>query len=343
VVLGYPPDDPRLQPPASLTPRQVTCNDRTVHPFIEPFESGALEVDDGQSVYWEIVGATNGMPALFMHGGPGSGATVGARRYFDPDAFRAVLFDQRGCGRSRPLADVPDVDLTVNTTGHLLSDVEALRRHLCIDRWLLVGVSWGSTLALVYAQRHPDRVGGMVLGAVTSGTRRETTWITREMARVFPREWDELVELVPEDERGGDLAAAYARLLAHPDDGIRTEAARRWCAWEDTHVSLAPGWTHQSRYDDPSFRAVFARLVTHYWSHGCFLDDDQVLDNMDRIADIPAVLVHGRRDISGPLETPWRLHLRWPASRLVVLDDAGHGTGSFGAEMVTAIDSMRKP
>jgi len=162
------------------------------------------------------------------------------------------------------------------------------------------------------------------------------------MGRVFPREWSEFVDLIPEDQRSGDPADAYARLLADPDAQIRSEAARRWCAWEDTHVSLAPGWTHLARYDDPSFRAVFARLVTHYWSNGCFLDDDEVLDNMHRIADIPAVLVHGRHDLSGPLETPWWLHLRWPASRLVVLDDAGHGTDTFGPEFVLAIDSMRK-
>lgn len=313
-----------------------------MYPPIEPFDSGALEAGDDQSIYWEAVGAANGVPALFLHGGPGSGATVGARRYFDPAAFRAVLFDQRGCGRSRPLADHPDVDLTVNTTRHLVNDIETLRRHLGIDRWLLVAVSWGSALALVYAQAHPDRVRGMVLGAVTSGTRRETTWITREMGRVFPSEWDEFVGLISEDERGSDLAAGYARLLADADPEIRAEAARRWCVWEDTHGSLAPGWTHLARYDDPSFRAIFARVVTHYWSNGCFLEDDEVLDNMHRIADIPAVLVHGRHDLSGPLETPWRLHLRWPTSRLVVVDDAGHGTGSFGAEMVTAIDSMRK-
>jgi len=147
-------------------------DDRIVYPPIEPFDSGVLDVGDGQSVYWETVGAASGIPALFLHGGPGSGATVGARRYFDPEAFRAVLFDQRGCGRSRPTASGPDVDLTVNTTGHLVGDIEALRRHLGVDRWLLVGVSWGSALALVYAQRHPGRVRGMVLGAVTSGTRR---------------------------------------------------------------------------------------------------------------------------------------------------------------------------
>jgi proline iminopeptidase len=319
------------------------CNDRSVYPPVEPFDSGLLEVGDGQSVYWETMGAANGIPALFLHGGPGSGATVGARRYFDPDAFRAVLFDQRGCGRSRPIAEGPDVDLTVNTTRHLVGDIEALRRHLGVDRWLLVGVSWGSTLALVYAQRHPDRVRGMVLGAVTSGTRRETTWITREMGRVFPREWDEFVGLIPEDDRGGDLAAAYARLLADPDAEIRAEAALRWCAWEDTHGSLAPGWSHLARYDEPNFRAVFARLVTHYWSNGCFLEDGEVADNMHRIAHIPAVLVHGRHDISGPLETPWRLHRRWPASRLVVVDDAGHGTGSFSTQLVTAVDAMRMP
>jgi proline iminopeptidase len=181
----------------------------------------------------------------------------------------------------------------------------------------------------------------MVLAAVTSGTRRETDWITRAMGRVFPREWEELVAAVPVDERDGDLAAAYARLLAGLDPAVRTDAARRWCTWEDTHVSLTPGWAPNPRYDDPEFRLRFARLVTHYWGHGCFLDDGQILANMDRLAGIPAVLIHGRLDISGPLDTAWHLHRAWPGSRLVVLDDAGHGGGGLTAEMVAALDSFR--
>jgi proline iminopeptidase len=311
------------------------------YPPIEPYASGLLDVGDGHQVYWETVGNPAGAPALWLHGGPGSGCTQGIRRSFDPAAYRVVLFDQRGCGRSRPVADSAAADLTTNTTQHLLGDIELLREHLGIDRWLVSGGSWGVTLALAYAQAHPSRVTAMVLAAVTAGRRLETDWITRDMRRVFPREWDEFAAGVPESERDGDLAAAYARLLASPQATVTERAARQWCAWEDTHVSLAPGATPALRYADPTFRQVFARLVTHYWSNGCFLDDTPILAAMDRIAAIPAVLVHGRYDVSGPLDTAWDLHRAWPASRLVVCDSDGHGGAGMTAAMVDALDSFR--
>lgn len=311
------------------------------YPEIEPYESGMLAVGEGHELYWETVGDPAGAPALWLHGGPGSGCTPGTRRNFDPAAYRAVLFDQRGCGRSRPLADTAAADLSANTTGHLIRDIEALREHLGIDRWLVSGGSWGVTLALAYAQAHPERVTALVLAAVTSGRRSETDWITRDMRRVFPREWDSYAAGVPAAERSGDLCAAYARLLASPDPAVTDLAARRWCAWEDVHVSLAPGWQPSLRYQDPVFRQVFARLVTHYWANGCFLDDTPVLAGMDRIADIPAVLVHGRYDVSGPLDTAWDLHRVWPASRLVVCDGAGHGGVDLTAAMVEALDGFR--
>ncbi len=311
------------------------------YPTVEPYESGLLEGTDGHILYWETVGNPAGTPAVYLHGGPGSGSTPGARRNFDPSGFRAVLFDQRGCGRSRPLASELETDLSTNTTAHLVQDIERLREHLEIDRWVVVGVSWGVTLGLVYAQCHPERVIAMVLGAVTAGTRRETDWITRDMGRVFPAEWEQFVAAVPGAERDGDLAAAYARLLADADPQTREGAALQWCIWEDTHVSLMPGWTPRLRYQDATFRMVFARLVTHYWSHGCFLTAHQVLNSMDRLAGIPAALIHGRYDVSGPLDTAWQLHRAWPSSRLVVLDDAGHGGGSFTSELVAALNSLR--
>lgn len=311
------------------------------YPPVEPHASGLLDVGDGHQVHWETAGNPDGLPALWLHGGPGTGASPGSRRIFDPAAYRAVLFDQRGCGRSLPLADHGGVDLTTNTTAHLVRDIERLRTHLGIDRWVVTGGSWGVTLALAYAQAHPGRVIAMALAAVTSGTRRETDWITRDMRRVFPREWDTFAAGVPEAERDGDLCAAYARLLADPDPEVTDRAAAAWCAWEDTHISLMPGWEPHLSVRDRQFQQVFARLVTHYWGNGCFLTDGQLAQNLHRIADIPAVLIHGRYDVSGPLDTAWDLHRAWPASRLVVLDDTGHGGVSMTAAMVEALDGFR--
>jgi proline iminopeptidase len=311
------------------------------YPEAAPSASGLLEVGDGHEIYWETVGNPAGTPAVYLHGGPGSGCGPGQRRSFDPAAYRAVLFDQRGCGRSRPLADGAAADLSTNTTEHLLGDIERLREHLGIDRWVVAGGSWGVTLALAYAQRQPDRVAAMVLAAVTSGRRLETDWITRDMRRVFPREWDAFAAGVPAGERDGDLSAAYARLLASPDPAVTERAAQQWCDWEDTHVSLMPGWEPSLRYEDPAFRRVFARLVTHYWSNGCFLDDTPIAAGMHRIAHIPAVLIHGRYDVSSPLDTAWDLHRAWPASRLVVLDDAGHGGTDMTTAITAALDTFR--
>lgn len=309
--------------------------------IVEPFDSGTLEVGDGQRVYWETVGRADGVPAVWLHGGPGSGSSRLARGYFDPMLYRAVLFDQRGCGRSRPLVSDPSVDLRTNTTDHLIADLELLREHLGIRRWVVAGVSWGVTLGLAYAQHHPERVAGMVLGAVTSGSRRETEWLTRDMGRLFPEQWERFMSLVPEPERGGDLAAAYARLLADPDEHVRERAARAWCAWEDTHVSLAPDWEPDRRYDDATFRLVFARLVTHYWSHHSFLTDRQLLSGMGRLAEIPGVLIHGRYDISGPPDTAWALQEAWPGSELILLD-TGHGGRGFPEAFADALSSLAR-
>lgn len=327
------------------------------YPEIEPYESGTLDVGDGHEIYWESVGTPAGTPAVYLHGGPGSGCSSGARRQFDPTAYRAVLFDQRGCGRSRPLADTSAADLSANTTWHLVEDVERLREHLGIERWVVVGGSWGVTLGLAYAQRHPRRVAAMVLAAVTSGRRLETDWITRVMRRVFPREWDEFAAAGCATAAGAgcateagpgvvataavDLSAAYARLLADPDPEVTQRAAEQWCAWEDTHCSLAPGWEPFLVRKDEQFQLVFARLVTHYWANGCFLDDAPIAAGMDRISHIPAVLIHGRHDVSGPLDTAWDLHRAWPASRLVVLESAGHGGPDVTAAAVEALDGFR--
>lgn len=309
-------------------------------PTIGPYDYGHLGVGNGHSLFWESVGTPAGLPIVYLHGGPGSGCTPAARQLFDPTIFRAVLFDQRGGGRSVPLADDLSADLSTNTTAHLIADIEQLRKHLEIDKWIVTGVSWGVTLGLAYAQAHPDRVIGMALGAITSGTAKEIEWITRDMRRVFPLEWEQFMTPVPNEERDGNLAAAYARLLAHPDPAVRENAARRWCEWEDAHVSLAPGWAPHPRYQDPTFRMVFARLVTHYWSNNCFLAGEQLRDGMDKLADLPAVLVHGKYDVSSPLDTAWELHRRWPGSRLVIADQAGHGGGNLASHLTAAISSF---
>jgi proline iminopeptidase len=314
------------------------------YPAIEPYDSGLLDVGDGQQVYWECCGNPAGKPALYLHGGPGSGFSPGQRRFFDPNAYRAVLFDQRGSGRSRPLPSEPDADLSANTTAHLIADIEALRQLHAVERWVILGLSWGTTLGLAYAQAHPQRVEALVLGLVTSGSRREVEWITQDVGRIFPQEWDRFVAVVPDELRHLRPVDAYARLLFDADPAIREHAAREWCAWEDAHVSLTPGHRPNPRYDDPDFRLGFARLVTHYWRHDCFLGEDQLLRDAATLNGIPGVLIHGRYDVSSPLETPWRLSQRWTTSRLVVLDDAGHGGGdSLLDAIVGALDQFASP
>jgi proline iminopeptidase len=248
-----------------------------------------------------------------------------------------VLFDQRNSGRSTPSAAGPVVDLSTNTTPHLIADIERLREHVGVERWMVVGVSWGATLGLAYAEANHDRVTALVLGAVTNTSAREVEWITRDMGRVFPREWERFVAGVPEADREGNLAAAYSRLLHDPDPAVREQAAIDWCAWEDTHVATFPGATHDPRYDDPVFRMTFARLVTHYWAHAGFLEDGQLIRDLPRLAGIPGVLVHGRLDISGPLDIAWEVAKGWPDAELVVVGDAGHGGGSWSAELRAGI------
>lgn len=306
-----------------------------LYPPTEPYAQGMLDVGDGHRLYWEQCGNPEGKPAVVLHGGPGSGCSPGLRRWFDPARYRIVLFDQRNCGRSTPSAGAAAVDLSTNTTPHLVADIERLRERLGIDRWLVWGGSWGVTLALTYAESHPDRVSELVLGGVTSGTRRETDWITREMGRIFPEEWARFRDHLPPADRDGDLAAGYDRLLHDPDPAVHEAAALAWCRWEDTHMSLlAPDSSLQSR--EPQFRLCFARLVTHYWANGCFLEEGRILRDAGRLAGIPGVLVHGRADVSSPLDTAWNLAQAWPDAELVVIEGAGHFSGSGMTEALVA-------
>jgi len=305
-------------------------------PEIEPYENGLLDVGDGHHIYWETCGNPHGKSAVVLHGGPGSGCSTGMRRLFDPSTYRIVLFDQRNCGRSTPHASEPEVDLSTNTTAHLVEDCERIREHLAVDRWLVWGGSWGTTLGLAYAETHPERVTELILVSVVTTTRREVEWITREMGRVFPEEWERFRDGVPEEDRNGDLSLAYNRLLESTDTDVRDRAAKAWCAWEDTHVATTPGYTPDPRYDDPRFRLCFARLVTHYWSNALFIEDGALLRDAHRLAGIPVVMVNGQLDISGPLEAPWALSKAMPDAELIVIGDEGHGGAQSMFDVIVA-------
>lgn len=294
-----------------------------MHPSIDPFRSGYLSRPYGARLYWETSGNPQGHPALYLHGGPGSGLGPGGyRRRFDPGQHFIVGLDQRGCGRSTPWATDEPATLADNTTKELIADIEALRHHLGVEAWLVHGVSWGSTLALAYALAHPTRVTQLVLVAVTTGARREIDWVTEGVGAVFPEAWAHLAEGVPAGVRVIDH---YARLLRDTDPEVRSHAADRWDEWESTHISLNPGWRPGPLHADQRYRENFATLVTHYWSHDCFLDSDEILMRASELAGTPGVLIHGRRDISGPAVTAWLLHRAWPGSRLVIIEDEGHG------------------
>jgi proline iminopeptidase len=306
-------------------------------PHIEPFETGMLDVGDSQQIYWECSGNPNGRPAVYLHGGPGSGCTPQNRRYFDPEIYKIVLTDQRGCGRSRPLIKKRS-DLEVNTTLHLIEDLERLREHLRIDRWTVLGASWGTTLGLAYAQAFPDRVAAVVLACVTTTSRREVEWITHDVGRVFPEQWERFASVRSSDRI--DLVDVYAELVFSGDAALRELAAGEWCAWEDTHISLAPGYAPSHRFKDPAFRLLFTRLVTHYWRNAAFMGEDQLMRNVSILNGIPGILLHGRYDISSPLETAWRLHQAWRGCALQIIDDAGHGGGAMFDSVVCAMNRV---
>lgn len=314
-----------------------------LYPAIEPHDHGLLDVGDGNHLYWEACGNPAGKPALMVHGGPGTGCSDRMRRVFDPHRYRAVLFDQRGCGRSTPHASDPATDLSVNTTAHLVADMERLREHLGIERWLLTGGSWGSTLILAYAETHPERVTEIVVSAVTTSRRYEIDWLYRGVGRFFPEEWHRFRAGVPEAERDGDLVAAYARLLEHPDAAVRARATADWAAWEDAVVSLEPG-AQPGMYSDRPERDLRAmvRLCAHYFAHGAWLPEGVLIRDAGRLAGIPGVLVHGRLDLSGSLDTAWELARAWPGARLHTTA-GGHAAGAESRALVIgALDAFAR-
>ncbi|MCP2336595.1 prolyl aminopeptidase [Actinomadura rupiterrae] len=315
-----------------------------MYPPIEPHTHGMLPVGDGQELYWEECGNPDGKPALFLHGGPGGGLLPNARSWFDPDAYRIILFDQRGCGRSTPHAGDVHTDLTTNTTAHLLADIELLRGHLGVDRWLLFGGSWGSTLALAYAQRHPDAVSEIVLrGVWLPDLAADTAWATgpHGAARLFPEDYARLRDYLPLAERD-DLTTAYGRRLNDPDPSVHVPAARAWGAWEIAANTLLP--VPPPMLDDATLIA-FSRILHHYFSRQCFLGADELFDGIDKIRHIPAVIVNGRYDMKTPPDAAFALHRAWPEADFHLVEDAGHGGSEPGTRdlLVQATDRFRPP
>jgi proline iminopeptidase len=291
----------------------------------EPHASGMLDVGDGNQVHWQASGNPDGKPAVILHGGPGTGFPPSMRKAFDPSRYLVVGFDQRGCGLSTPNASDPATDMSVNTTSHLIADIELLREHLGVERWLVFGGSWGSTLAVAYAEQYPDRVTELVIAAITTHRRSETDWLYRGVARFFPEAFVKFQGAVPEAADGADLYGAYAKRLADPDLQVRSAAAAAWAAWEATVLSLEPV-RRPSAFSGEVDADLLAlvRICAHYAANGSFLEDGALIRNAGRLAGIPGVMIHGRLDLSCPVTTAWELAQAWPDAKLLIDDDSGH-------------------
>ncbi len=298
---------------------------RTLYPPIEPYDHGHLDVGDGHRVYWELCGNPHGIPAVFLHGGPGGGCAPDHRRLFDPARYRVLLFDQRGCGRSTPHAG-----LEANTTWHLVADIERLRTMIGADRWLVFGGSWGSTLALAYAETHPERTSALVLRGIFALRRAELHWYYQEGASwLVPDTWERFLAPIPPDERG-DLMAAYHRRLTHPDRAVQLEAAKAWSLWEGETVHLLPDPDTSRGFGEDLFALAFARIENHYFVNAGFFEEGQLLRDATRLRNIPGVIVQGRYDLATPMKTAWDLHRAWPEAAFHIVPDAGHAFNEPG-------------
>jgi proline iminopeptidase len=304
---------------------------------LEPFASGLMDTGDGHQVYWEAVGSPDGKPAVVLHGGPGSGVTPWWRQFFNPEKYLVVLLDQRGCGRSQPNAETDPAALVNNTTAHLLGDLEMLRGQLGIERWLVFGASWGSTLGLAYATEHPRCVSELVLWAVVTTRERDIHWLTHVMGEMYPEEFDRLRSVLPVQERGGNIPAAIHRLLMSGDPAISDRAAQAWCAWEDRLATLTGPVKPHPRSLDPKRRLGFARLVTHYFGNYGFLADDAIIGNLDRLAGIPTYLLRGRLDISSPLRSAYEVAQRLPHATFEIVEADAHGAGDDTVSRLVAV------
>lgn len=292
---------------------------RTLYPPIEPYASGMLDTGDGHRIRWERVGTPGMTPAVFLHGGPGAGCSPRHRRLFDPARYDVLLFDQRGCGGSRPFAS-----LERNTTWDLVADIERLRELAGVERWLVFGGSWGSTLALAYAETHPERVTAMVLRGIFLLRRAELRWYYQEGASwLYPDLWEAFLAPIPEAERD-DLMAAYRRRLTGDDPRVQVEAAKAWSTWEGSTITLLPDPDLSAHYGEDDFALAFARVENHYFVHGAWLEEGQLLRGVDRIRHIPGVIVQGRYDLATPARSAWDLHRAWPEADFHLVPDAGH-------------------
>ncbi len=312
---------------------------RTLYPETKPWDSGMLPVSDLHTLYYEQCGNPHGKPVVFLHGGPGAGCNPKCRRFFDPAAYRIVLFDQRGCGRSTPHAELRE-----NTTWDLVADIERLRRHLRIERWQVFGGSWGSTLALAYAETHPDRVTELVLRGIFLLRRAELEWFYQDgCSMLFPDAWEPYLAMIPEAERG-DMMAAYHRRLTSHDPAVRLAAARAWSVWEASTSFLLQNQDYIASSAGDEFALAFAGIENHYFvNRGFFEHDDQLLRDAHRLRDIPGVIVQGRYDVVCPLRSAWDLHRAWPQAKLEIVPDAGHSAFEPGITdaLVRATDGFR--
>lgn len=297
----------------------------TTYPAIEPYDSGMMDAGDGHQVYWEVSGNPKGKPAVFLHGGPGGGTSPMHRRLFDPDKYRIVLFDQRGCGRSTPHAG-----LAANTTWHLVADMEQLRRMLGIEQWLLLGGSWGSTLALAYAETHPERVSELILRGIFTVRASEISWYYQHGASLlFPDKWEAFVKPIPAIERG-NLLEAYHKRLTGDDRGAQIEAARAWSLWEGETITLLPDANLSLQHGSDAFALAFARIENHYFINHGFMAEGQLLRDADRLRRIPGTIIQGRYDAATPAATAWALHRAWPEAEFHLVPDAGHAYNEPG-------------
>jgi proline iminopeptidase len=297
---------------------------RTLYPPIEPYDSGLIDVGDGNRIHWEVCGNPDGKPVVMLHGGPGGGCTPTHRRQFDPAAYRIVLFDQRNCGRSTPPASDPSVSLSSNTTWHLVADMERLREHLGITRWQVFGGSWGSSLALAYAQTHPERVTELILRGIFMVRPFEIYWYYQEGASLlFPDLWEKFIAPIPPSEQD-DLVTAFHSRLNDPDPAVRLPAAQAWSVWEGSTISLLPDDDVIKEHSGDDYAVTFARIENHYFANEGFFEEDQLLRDVDKIRHLPCVIVQGRYDIATPAATAWDLHRAWPEAEFHLVADAGH-------------------